>query len=290
MGLKSILRKLNRLMPNRMYISLKVKKHAGYWPNFKNPKTFNEKLQWLKLHDRKPEYMVMVDKFDAKKYVANLIGEEHIIPNLGVWDDFDQIDFDSLPEQFVLKCTHDSGGLVVCRDKSKLDMQAAKQKITNSLNNNYYWQAREWAYKGLKPRIIAEKYMEDAENPQLMDYKFYCFDGEPRFLYLSKGLENHATASISFYDLDFNEMPFSRSDYKRFTQKPKKPEKFEEMLHFARVLSKGIPFLRVDLYQVNGQVYFSELTFVPGGGWMPFAPRSADMEIGRMLKLPETGR
>ena len=287
MGINTVLQKFYRLLPDSVYIPLKVKKHAGYWPNLRNPKTFNEKLQWLKMYDRKPEYMAMVDKYEAKKYVADRIGQAHIIPNYGVWDSFDQIDFDSLPNQFVLKCTHDSGGLVVCRDKAKLDLVAAKEKITAALNNNYYWQAREWAYKGLKPRIIAEQYMEDENNPQLMDYKFYCFDGEPKFLYLSKGLEDHATASISFVDLDFKEMYFSRSDYKRFAEIPPKPEKFEQMLQFARTLSKGIPFLRVDLYQVNGQVYFSELTFVPGGGWMPFAPRSADAEVGKLLKLPD---
>ena len=287
MGARKILQGFYRWLPYNIYISLKMKKHAGYWPNLKAPKTFNEKLQWLKMNDHKPEYMTMVDKYKAKKYVADRIGEEHIVPNYGVWDSFEQIDFDSLPNQFVLKCTHDSGGLVICRNKQDLDIAAAKTKITAALNNNYYWQAREWAYKELKPRIIAEKYMEDANNPQLMDYKFYCFDGEPKFLYLSKGLENHSTASISFVDLDFKEMNFSRSDYKRFEQIPAKPEQFNQMLQIAKKLSKGIPFLRVDLYQVNGQVFFSELTFTPGGGWMPFAPRSADVEIGKMLKLPE---
>ena len=290
MQVRRLLKKATNFLPDGLFIRLEYFRNLGYFPNLKHPKTFNEKLQWLKLYDRKPEYTRMVDKYEAKYYVADRIGEEYIIPTLGVWDSFDQIDFDSLPNQFVLKCTHDSGGLVICRDKAKLNMESARRKITNSLKRNYFWQSREWAYKDVKPRIIAEQYLEDAENKQLLDYKFYCFNGKPEFLYLSKGLEDHATASISFFDFDFQEMSFHRSDFKQFSESPKKPEKFEKMVQLAAELSRGMPFLRVDLYQVNGKIYFSELTFVPCAGMMPFEPASADKEIGKLLKLPEVGR
>lgn len=290
MQVRRLLKKATNILPDRLFIRLEYFRNLGYFPNLKHPKTFNEKLQWLKLYDRKPEYTGMVDKYEAKRYVAERIGREYIIPTLGVWDSFDQIDFDSLPNQFVLKCTHDSGGLVICRDKTKLDVESARKKITNSLKRNYFWQSREWAYKDVKPRIIAEQYLEDAENKQLLDYKFYCFNGKPEFLYLSKGLEDHATASISFFDFDFKEMPFHRSDFKQFSESPKKPEKFEKMVQLAEELSRDIPFLRVDLYQVNGKIYFSELTFVPCAGMMPFEPVSADNEIGKLLKLPPKGK
>lgn len=254
--------------------------------NLSDPKTFNEKIQWLKLYDRKPLYTQMVDKYEAKKYVADRIGEEYIIPTLGVWDHFDEIDFDSLPRQFVLKCTHDSGGLVIVRDKEKSDRDAAKKKIEKSLRNNYFYHGREWPYKDVKPRVLAEAYMQDGKNHDLRDYKFYCFDGVPRFLYISEGMENHATAKISFVTTDWQPAPYERSDYRPFDALPEKPEKFDDMLKLAAVLSEGFPFLRVDLYQINGKIYFSELTFSPCAGFLPFKEEKSDLEIGEMLRLP----
>lgn len=251
------------------------------------PSSFNEKLQWLNLYDRKPIYTQMVDKYEAKEYVAKIIGEKYIIPTLGVWDRFDEIDFNKLPNQFVLKCTHDSGGLAICRDKSTFNFEAAKKKINASLNRDYYLVGREWPYKNVRRRIIAEKYMQDGDQRELRDYKFYCFNGEPQFLYLSEGLENHATAHISFVNLDWTFAPFGRNDYAPFTQLPDKPKNFAEMIDISRKLSAGIPFLRVDLYEINGKVYFGELTFTPKGGTMPFDPPDADYEIGKLLKLPE---
>lgn len=250
-----------------------------------NPKSFNEKIQWLKLYDRKPIYTTMVDKHDAKVYVAERIGEEHIIPTLGVWEDFDDIDFDVLPSQFVLKCTHDSGGLVIVRDKSKLDKSKAKKRIEKSLKTEYFYQGREWPYKNVKPRILAEQYMEDDSGNGLRDYKFYCFNGVPKFLYVSEGLEDHSTAKISFVTCDWEFAPYERSDYRPFEKLPPKPQKFDQMLDFAAKLSDGTDFLRVDLYEINGQVYFSELTFFPCGGLMPFKDMKHDLEIGEMLHL-----
>lgn len=297
MKLQASVKRLLRGVPDKLYLRLYYFGRFKKMLHLKNPQTFNEKLQWLKLNDRKPEYTRMVDKYEAKGYVAAKIGEEHIIPTLGVWDRFEDIDFDSLPEKFVLKCTHDSGGLVICRDKSNLDKEAAREKLERSLKNRYFYTAREWPYKNVKPRILAEQYMENSfeeiggdENisglPQgLMDYKFYCFNGEPQLLYISKGLEDHATASISFVTLDWDFAPYGRSDYKPFEKLPPRPKHFEQMLQFARELSKGTDFLRVDLYEIGETVYFSELTFSPCGGYMPFATAEQDAQMGAMLKL-----
>lgn len=393
-----------------------------------NPMTFNEKLQWLKIHDRKPEYTTMVDKYAVKEYVANKIGKEYIIPTLGVWDRFDDIDFDKLPDQFVLKCTHDSGGLAICKDKKNFDIKAAKEKIEKSMKRNYYWLGREWPYKNVPPRIIAEKYMSQTDSEELndyklmcfnskvkatfvcsnrfspdglkvtfydtdwnrmpferhyksascnickpksyeqmvaiaeklaqgipfvrvdfyeiedrpyfgeltffpgsgleefrpaewdkklgeliylsgggylivnpgyllliheekseslRDYKFYCFNGEPKYLYVSDNLENHARAKISFADCEWNKAPFGRTDYKGFDELPEKPELFEKMKLVTKELSKDIPFLRVDLYEINKKIYFGELTFYPCSGFMPFKPENWDNKLGQLIVLPQ---
>ena len=275
-----------RLLSDKAYIKIAYRANLGKKIDLKNPKSFNEKIQWLKLNDRKPIYTTMVDKYEAKKYVSKLIGEEYIIENYGVWESFSDIDFEKLPEQFVLKCTHDSGGLVICRDKSKLDIEKAEKKINSCLKNNYFYSGREWPYKDVKPRIIAEKYMVDESGDGLRDYKFFCFDGEPKFLYISEGLENHLTARISFLNIDWSFESFSRSDYKPFEVLPQKPEKYDEMLEICRKLTKGTSFLRCDLYEADGKVYFSELTFSPCSGLTPFNPMSADDELGKYIKLP----
>lgn len=257
--------------------------------SFDNPQTFNEKLQWLKLYDRKPIYTTMVDKYEAKKYVADIIGEEYIIPTLGVWDSFDDIDFDLLPEQFVLKCTHDSGGLVICRDKSKLDMNAARRKMESSLRRNYFWTSREWPYKDVKPRIIAEEYLEDGVSGHgLTDYKFFCFGSEAKMLYVSSGLEDHATASISFYDLQGNKMPFRRKDYRPMEDGLILPDNFDEMLKITNQLAKNIdtPFIRLDFYSIKSHIRFSEITFSPCGGMIPFDPKEWDEKLGEWIQIP----
>ena len=245
-------------------------------------------MQWLKLYNHKKTYTVMADKYGAKEYVAEKIGNAYIIPTLGVWDSFDEIDFDSLPEQFVLKCTHDSGGLVICRDKKNLDMENARRIITDSLNRDYYRVAREWPYKDVPRKVIAEKLMsDDTQVNGLTDYKFYCFGGEPKFLYVSSGMDDHATARMSFLNLDWSAAAFRRADYLPFEQVPPKPEGYEKMLEIARILSAGEPFLRVDLYEIGGKIYFSELTFTPCGGMMVFHPSQWDVTLGSWITLPE---
>ena len=257
---KALLKKVSRLVPDKMYIALKYKMSMGKFPNLKNPKTFNEKLQWLKLYNRKPEYTTMVDKYEVKKYVADKIGEEYIIPTLGVWDSFDDIDFDKLPDQFVLKCTHDSGGLVICRDKSKLDKEAAKKKIDACLKTNYYWHGREWPYKNVKPRIIAEEYMniEKASSCEtepkdcvsycdlqrkngLLDYKFMCFDGKVRALFLDIGVIGAGTEHAeeyyrNTYDREGNPMPFKETR-EHYPKPVVLPDNLSDMVAVAEKLS-----------------------------------------------------
>ena len=289
-SLKSLLKLATRMLPDTIYIKLDFYRRLGRFPNLKNPTTFNEKLQWLKLHDRKMEYATFVDKYEAKKYFADTIGGLRIIPTLGVWEDFDQIDFRSLPDQFVLKCTHDSGGLIICREKKHLDISKAREKLSRSLANNYFFSSREWPYKSVEPRIIAEEYMEDGqEGKGLIDYKFFCFNGEPRMLYVSQGLEDHKTARISFFDLDGNQMPFCRKDFQPFQEQLQMPANMGRMIDIARQLALKVntPFVRIDLYSIRGEVYFSEITFSPCSGMIPFDPPEWDEKLGSWINLPE---
>ena len=285
MTIKDHLVNMARIIPDSLYLRLEFFRCMRKWPDLKDPKTFNEKLQWLKLHDRKPEYATMVDKYEAKKYVTERIGEEYIVPTLGVWDRFDDIDFDSLPNQFVLKCTHDSGGLVIVRDKSKLDKEAAKKKIEACLKVNYYWRKREWPYKNVKPRIIAEQFMEDSQTGELRDYKFFCFDGEVKALFIASERQAAEETKFDFFDAEYNHLPFTNG-HPNAEVLPQKPECFEQMKALAAKLSEGIPHLRVDFYEVGGKVYFGELTFFHWSGMMPFQPEQWDYTFGEWIKLP----
>ena len=286
---KEIGKKIVAFIPSKPWISYRFKKKMGYSMDWKNPKTFNQKLQWLKVYNKKPIYTTMVDKYEAKKYVADIIGEEYIIPTLGVWNSFDEIDFDSLPEQFVLKCTHDSGGVLIVRDKATFDKAAARKMFRIALGRNNYSVNREWPYKDVRPRIIAEQYMEDEnEALGLTDYKFFCFNGKPEMLYISQGLEDHSTASISFYDMEGKDMPFHRSDFKPINGKVILPLNFEQMKDVAEKIAKQVesPFVRIDLYSVRGKIYFSEVTFFPCSGMLPFEPKNWDRILGDWIALP----
>lgn len=278
---------LMHFINDEKYLKIKYYLKTGKRLNLDNPKTFNEKLQWLKVYDRKDIYTTMVDKYEAKQYVANIIGNEYIIPTLGIYDKFEQIDFDQLPNQFVIKCTHDSGCIVIVRNKNNIDRKKIEKKIKKCLKRNFFWNSREWPYKNVKPRIIIEKYMEDKINKSMQDYKFFCFDGEPKLMYLSEGFENHSTATMSFFDMNFKETDCKRSDYKLFQYKPQKPKNFELMKKFAGLLSKDIPHLRVDFYEINGKLYFGELTFSTCAGFIPFESEKWDVIMGKWIKLPK---
>lgn len=284
--MNSFVKKVMRVLPDWAYINLKYYHHFKRFPNLKNPKTYNEKLQWLKLHDRKPIYSTMVDKYEAKKYVAEKIGEEYIVPTYGVWERFDDIDFDSLPEQFVLKCTHDCGGLVIVRDKSQLDKEAARKKIEGSLEENYFWEGREWPYQSVKPRIIAEQYLEDTASKELRDYKFFSFGGKTKLLFIATDRFGAEETKFDFFDEDFNHLPL-KNGHPNAKNPPEKPQNFELMKELSEKLSEGIPQLRVDFYEVDGKVYFGELTFFHWSGIVPFDPPEWDETLGEWIPLPE---
>lgn len=268
-----------------MYLGLKYEQMTGKKLNLNNPKSFNEKLQWLKLHDRKKNYTTMVDKAAVKDYVANIIGKEYIIPTIGVYDSFDEIDFSKLPNQFVIKCTHDSESVIICRDKNKFDIETSRKSINKALKRNYYSNGREWPYKNVKGKIIIEKYMEDKKYKSMRDYKFFCFDGKPYCLYLSEGLEEHSTARMSFFDMNFNLIDLERSDYAPIEYIPTKPINFDLMIDFASKLSRDIPQVRVDFYEINGKLYFGELTFYTCSGFIPFKDEKWNRKLGDMINI-----
>lgn len=279
--------KYGQSLEDEEYLKKAFKLNMGKELNLGNPQTFNEKLQWLKLHDRKSEYTVMVDKYLARDYIAKTIGEEYLIPLIGVWDSPDEIDFDALPDQFVLKCNHNSGlGMCICKDKSKLDIEKVKKELAKGLNENYYLHRREWPYKDVPRKIIAEKYMVDESGTELKDYKFFCFDGEVKALFIAKDrMKEGEETKFDFFDENFNHLPFTNGHP---NSKPPyyKPENFEKMKELAGILSKGIPQLRVDFYNINGKIYFGELTFSHWSGMTPFDPEEWDYKFGEWIKLP----
>lgn len=276
---------LYKHVSDETFLRHKFRMKMGYALDLNNPRTFNEKMQWLKLYDRKPEYTTMVDKAAVKDYVAERIGREYIVPTLGVWDRFEDIDFDALPDQFVLKCTHDSGGIVICRDKAALDRNAAAKKIRSCLSRDYYLHGREWPYKNVKRRILAEAFMEDPDG-DLRDYKFFCFNGEPRCVLVCAERGSKDGVKMSFFDTDWNLMPLKRK-HPQIDKEVPKPETLSDMLSKARILAQGIPFVRVDFYEIRGKVYFGEMTFFPASGFGSFEPAQWDETLGQWITLPK---
>lgn len=269
-----------KFLPDEVVIKAKFKNALGYELDLDNPQTFNEKLQWLKLHDRKDIYTTMVDKYEAKKYVADKIGEEYIIPTLGVYNSFDEIDFEKLPEQFVIKCTHNSGGIVICKDKNRFDKTKAKRTIGKSLRKSFYYYHREWPYKNVKPRIIVEKYMEDEEDKELRDYKFFCFDGKCKFMFIATNRHGNGDTFFDFFDESFEQ-----NGHPNAPMAPHKPVNFERMKRLAEKMSVGIPQIRVDFYEVNGKIYFGEMTFFHWSGLVKFEPGEWDYKLGKYINL-----
>lgn len=281
---------LYRKMSDEKFLKRFYHAHMHKELDWNTLRTFNEKLQWLKIHDRKPEYTRMVDKATAKKYVAEKLGGEYIIPTYGVWERFEDIDFDKLPNQFVLKCTHGSGDLIICRDKTQIDMADAKKRMTRYLKRNFYELGREWPYKNVVPRILAEQYMYDHENDKdnLTDYKIFCFDGKPHYVMTvrdrSKG---KGKALHRWYDLDWNLQDLDL-DYRDEEKVPElRPEQMDRMLEIAEILSAGTKHMRVDLYLINGQIYFGEMTFYHMSGCERFEPESWDLKLGECLKIED---
>lgn len=273
-------------MPDEEYLHLIWPRHSiGYALNLTEPKSFNEKLQWLKLHNRNPFYATLVDKYAVKKYVSKTIGEKYVIPLVdGPWESADKINFDVLPNQFVLKCNHDSGGIIICKDKSKLDIDAARKMLNKRLKHNYYWDSREWSYKNVQPCVFAEKYMVDDSGYELKDYKFFCFGGMPKVVEVDYGrFVNHRR---NLYDTEWNYLDYAimyPTDPKHVVEKP---PCLNEMLECAAKLSAGIPFVRVDFYVVDGNPLFGEMTFYHDGGRGAFSPKEWDYKLGDWIQLP----
>ena len=254
--------------------------------NLNSPKTFNEKLQWLKLNDRKPQYTQMVDKHGVKEYVSNKIGEQYVIRTLGVWERFDDIDFDSLPNQFVLKCTHDSGTIVICKNKETLDIAAARKKINSRMDYNYYYNLREWPYKNVKPRIIAEEFMQDRDYEYLNVFKIFNFNGEPKIIQTIQN-DKMPNETIDYFDIEWHLLEL-KQNFPNSDHPIERPDTLEEMLNLAKILSKDTsPFIRTDFYEINGKVYFSEFTFYSDAGFAKFTPEKWDTILGDWITLPQ---
>lgn len=284
-GHHPLLAAIIKLCSDKMYVYVKwYGRRMPYRLNLKNPQTFNEKLQWIKLYDHNPLYTTLVDKYRVKEYVKSHIGDEHVIPLLGAWDAVEDIDWHKLPNQFVLKVNHDCGGQVICKDKAKLAIDKAKGKLEKALKRNYYYEGREWPYKNVNPKIFAEEYMED-EFGELRDYKFFCFDGKVKAMFVATDRSKDSETCFDFFDADYNHLPFTQG-HPNAKVLPQKPKGFDKMKELAEKLSKGIPEVRVDFYDVNGHVYFGEFTFFHFGGMVKFNPVEWDYKFGSWINLP----
>lgn len=270
-------------LSDKSFIELIYRLRMGKRLNLDNPKTFTEKLQWLKLYDHNPMYTTMADKIGMRGFVEDRLGCGYTVPLVGVYGSFKKIGLDELPSRFVMKTSHDSGSYIVCKDKASFDIKAARKAMTRSLRRNYYMTTREWQYKDVVPKIVVEEFLSDG-NEALTDYKFFCFDGKCEFLYIM--CETSSIPSQIILDSDFNRLPF-RMDDDQVDSMPEKPSCFEEMKRIAQVLSHGIPFLRVDMYLVDGKVYVGELTFYHYGGYIPFSPPEWDGKLGELIDLDE---
>lgn len=274
---------LSKLVPDKLYLRHRYKRLMGKKLCLNPPVTYNEKLNWIKLYDRNPLYTKLADKYAVRKYVEERIGRQYLVPLLGVWDTVEKIPFEELPKQFVLKCTHDSESAIVCKDKEKLDINKTKKSLSRALKVNFYYYNREWVYKEIPRRIIAEKYLEDPIDQELRDFKFFCFDGVPRAMFIATGRGIHET-KFDFYDMDFHHLDFTQH-YPNSDVPVRKPKSFELMKELAAKLSEGLRHVRVDFYEVDGKVYFGEITFFHHGGTTPFVPEKWDRIFGDWLRI-----
>ena len=275
------------LIPDTWEITYRFYKYVGYKPNLKQPKTFNEKIQWLKLHDRNNIYPNLIDKCKVKSIVSQLIGERYIIPTIfGPYDSANEIPWEQLPNKFVLKCNHDAASVVICKDKEKLNIANTIEKLNNCLKNNYYHdEGKQWGYKNITPKVFVEKYMEDEGCEDLVDYKFMFFNGECKCIFTCLERRSKTGLKLNFYTPQWEILPFTRK-YPNGSLEPR-PKALEEMLQIAKKLADYISnaFVRIDLYVINGQIYFGEYTFYPGGGFESFEPVSWDYTLGSWIDL-----
>ena len=254
--------------------------------NLENPKTFNEKLQWLKIYNRKDEHTMMVDKVEVRDYIAEKLGEEYLIPLLGVWENPDDIDFENLPDKFVLKCNHNSGlGMCICKDKSKLDIEKVKSELRKGLRQDYFITSREWPYKNVKRRIIAEKFMETRAGEEIKDFKVHNFNGEPEFILVCDNRFSEEGLTEDFYDPSWKHLDIKRPDIPNRAEHHEKPQNLEKMIKLSKILSEGMPFARTDFYEIDGKLYFGEITFFPASGMKAFVPELWDYSMGNKINF-----
>lgn len=278
-----ILTRSLKIFPVKWQLYFTYRCAHGKSPHFNNPTTFNEKLAWRKLYAHNPFYSKMVDKYEAKSIAAQLIGEEYIVPCYGVWNSFDDIDFDKLPDQFILKCTHDSSGIVLCKDKATFNKEDAKAVIEKSLKTDYYQKSFEWPYKDAPHRVLADKLLVDGKRKELQDYKWWCFNGEPKVMYITnKG--KYQQCEENFYDMNFKPLDIDHG-FPRTVPEYNKPAQFEKMKELARILSQNIPFVRVDFFVVDDKIYFGEFTFFDHAGMRPFKNNGWDEKLGTWIEI-----
>lgn len=272
------------LLSDKTYLELLYRANFGKKINLDSPITFSEKLQWLKLNDRNPIYTELVDKYLVRGFVSKKIGDEYLIPILGVWDNTLDIDIRKLPDKFVIKCNHDSGSVRICKNKNSFDFEEVMNFFDKKLKQNYYFKGREWPYKNVKPKIIVEELLESEMNEEISDYKFMCFNGKVECCFTCTERFSHDGLKVTFFDRDWNVLPFERH-YPKSKIKIKAPVNLIQMILLAEELSEGIPFVRVDFYEVNKKIYFGELTFYPGGGFQKFNPEIYDEILGNKLNI-----
>lgn len=283
LGDEALIKSFPSVMDDETYLKIRFKYRMGYDLNLNNPRSFNEKLNWLKIHDRKSIYTIMVDKLAVKNYVSQRIGFNHVASLFGVWERYEDIDFRSLPNQFVLKCSHNCGDIVICKNKAEYDYDFAKRQFDKALKRNAFWSDREWPYKDVRPLIIAEKYIE-SNTAVLVVYKFFCFNGEP-FIVQVVNNDKTPNETINYYDLNWHMLEV-RQNYPNSKEHVAKPKKLSEMIEMCRLLSCGLPFVRVDLYlDKNDWIYFSEYTFYSDSGSEKFYPNKWDLILGDMLDI-----
>lgn len=282
-NLNKLINKLSIFIPDRALLKVKYKYHTGKNLNLFQPKKYTEKLQWLKLYNRKTEYTNYVDKFEVRAFISKTIGEKYLIPLIGCYDNVNEIKWDDLPNKFVLKCTHGSHCNIICEDKSKLDIQKSKKQLKKWMKRNWFWYGREWPYKNVKPRIICEEFMVDESGVELKDYKFLCFNGEPKVIQVD--YDRFSNHKRNLYDIKWNYIPVSFLVPSDKGVNIKKPEKLAEMLNLAKILSKDHPHLRVDFYSIENNIYFGEMTFYPESGFGKFSPEEYDSKMGKLITL-----
>lgn len=274
-------------VPDSLYLKVLYRIIMGRKLNLKNPMEYNEKLQWLKLNDRKPEYSTMVDKYEVRGYIADLLGDKYLIPCLGIYDSVDDIDIDALPERFVLKCTHDSGSVEICKDKSSFDIEGARHRLAQAMKRNYYATYREWPYKYVKPRIIAEGYLE-GDGGDLKDYKVMCFNGEAKIIEVHENrFVEGKVHTQTFYDREWNIVPLTQVETVTVDRPGERPRQLDEILRLSELIAKDMYHARIDWYIEGDKIYFGEITFFDGSGFESFSTPEMERMLGDMINLPE---